>query len=72
VKKIRVKAKAVAGTHEWGLSNTNTEQVGMRVEILDGEFAGQALTWYGYFTDASEQRTLEQLEIAGWDKSSVE
>lgn len=72
MKKVRVKARAIPDSHEWGYStNTNTEQVGMKVEILDGEFVGQFLTWYGYFTEKSEDRTLEQLEIAGWNKSSV-
>ena len=69
--KIRSKARAVPDSHEWGFASTGTEQVGMRVVIADGELAGQEVTWYGYFTDAAEARTLEALKIAGWDGSNV-
>jgi hypothetical protein len=71
-KVIRHKARAVPNSHEWGFSpNTGTEQVGIRITLIGGDLDGQAVTWYGFFTENSEQRTLEQLEIAGWDKSSV-
>lgn len=62
----RVKARALAGTEVFGFANTGTEQVGFRVEVIDGELAGQSYPWYGYFTDASGARTLEQLKTAGW------
>ena len=64
--KPRCNARAVPETHVYGFANTGTEQVGFRVECLDGILQGQSFTWYGYFTDASEQRTIEQLMIAGW------
>lgn len=70
-KKIKVKARATAESHEWGFASTGTEQVGMRVEILDGELAGNHVTWYGYFTDATEERTLDALKVAGWDGSDI-
>lgn len=70
-KKIRTKAKAVADSHEWGYANTGTEQVGMRVVMIGGDFDGQQVTWYGYFTEATEQRTLESLRIAGWDETDI-
>jgi len=39
-------------------------------EITEGPLAGQRITWYGYFTDATIERTLESLEHAGWDGES--
>jgi hypothetical protein len=68
---IKVKAKAVPGSHVYGFASTGTEQVGVRVECLDGELAGQSVTWYGYFTEQSERRTLESLAIMGGDINDV-
>lgn len=67
MRKTRAKARAIEGSQEWGFANTGTEQVGIRVLVLDGELKDQTFTWYGYFTENSETRTLEQLMIAGWD-----
>ena len=71
MKKIRTKARAVPDSHEWGYASTGTEQVGLRVVCLGGELDGQEVTWYGYFTEATEQRTLEALKTAGWDGTNV-
>lgn len=71
MKKHRIKARAIAGSQEWGYASTGTEQVGIRITLIDGDWSGQSVTWYGFLTDNAEARTLEQLEIAGWDKSSV-
>ncbi len=70
-RKIRVKARAVPDSQEWGFASTGTEQVGIRIILIDGEMQGESVTWYGFLTENAEQRTLEQLEIAGWNKSSV-
>lgn len=67
VRKLQAKGQAVPGSHEWGYANTGTEQVGVRVTLLDGEHKGHTCSWYGYFTEKSEERTKEQLKIAGWD-----
>ena len=70
MKKIRCRARAVPDSHDFGYSpERGTEQVGLRVQILDGDLEGQVYTWLGYFTEASEDRTLEQLRIAGWDNT---
>lgn len=67
MRKIRSKARAVPGSQEWGTANTGTEQVGFRLQLIGGDLDGQFFTWYGFFTEASEERTLESLRIAGWD-----
>lgn len=69
--RLRVRARAVPNAFEWGVADTGTEQVGVLVQILEGELQDQQLTWYGYFTDATEDRTLESLRTAGWDGSDI-
>jgi hypothetical protein len=67
MKKVRAKARAVAGSHEFGVAGTGTEQVGMRVLVLDGEYSGSEFVWYGSFTEAGTDIALESLRVAGWD-----
>ncbi len=71
MRKLRCKARAVADSHELGYASTGTEQIGMKVELLDGEFANNTVTWYGYFSSAAEERTLESLKIAGWTGDDI-
>lgn len=67
VRKCRAKGRAVAGSHDFGTSKKGTEQIGLRVMLVDGEHAGQTATWYGYFTDAAQERCIESLKTAGWN-----
>ena len=48
---------------ELGFASTGTEQVAILFEVAE---TGQQLTWYGYFTEKSEARTIESLRHAGW------
>lgn len=43
-----------------------TPQVGVCFEITAGPHSGDRITWIGYFTDKSEERTLGALRIAGF------
>lgn len=72
MRKMQCKARAIPDSHDLGYSpEKGTPQVGIRVSVLDGELEGQADTWIGYFTEASEARTIEQLQIAGWDGVNI-
>jgi hypothetical protein len=72
VRKIQCKARAIPDSHDLGFSpEKGTPQVGIRVLVLDGEFEGQTDTWIGYFTEATEARTIEQLQMAGWDGVNI-
>ncbi len=50
-----------------GYTNGGKEQVAVGFEIVEGPHAGHQMTWYGYFTHKTEERTLEALEACGWD-----
>jgi hypothetical protein len=56
----------VAKARSWALGYTKTgkEQLAVSVELVEIE-AGLTRTWYGYFTDATQDKTLEVMEILG-------
>ena len=58
------KAKA----KQWALaeSSTGKEQVAVLFEILTPDAAEKHLTWYGFFTEATADRTIESLRYCGW------
>lgn len=60
------KAKAVS----WALgeAGTGTPQVAVEFEILnpDAPAEDRRLTWYGYLSDATFDRTIESLRHCGW------
>lgn len=76
----RFKARAIEG----GLGETNdgNPQVGVRFTILDEEFHGEEITWFGSFskklgqgTKTPLERTIESLRACGWkgdDLSALE
>lgn len=49
-----------------GESSTGKEQVAVTLQILDEGATHQQLTWYGFFTDATWERTIESLRTLGW------
>jgi hypothetical protein len=66
--KFRAKAK------EWGLgeSSTGKEQIAVSFDILTEGAEFSTITWYGYFTEDTWQRTLESLRIMGWTGTDFE
>lgn len=59
--------QAVAKEFVFGRAGTGAEQIVVSFEIASGDLAGQRIAWRGYFTEKTEERTLESLEAAGWD-----
>jgi hypothetical protein len=57
-------ARAVAGA--LGMTGKNTEQVGVEFVFTDGPNIGKHITWYGYFSEKTLDRTIESLRYAGW------
>lgn len=47
-----------------GTTSTGKDQIAVVFEL--DEPVGQRITWYGYFTEATEDRTIESLRATGW------
>lgn len=59
---------------EWALGKTEkgNRQVAVRFETFDAEDRpGEHITWYGYFTEKTEERTLESLQHCGWEGDDI-
>ena len=60
--------KARAVEYQFGLAETGTEQVAVTFEITEeGEFHGHTIVWFGFFTEATAERTVQALRTCGWD-----
>lgn len=49
-----------------GQASTGSTQVAVEFDILTEGMEGQHITWFGYFTDATFERTVEALRTCGW------
>ena len=58
----KYRARALEGA--LGKAKTGTEQIEVLFQLLD---VAETLTWRGYFTPAAEERTMESLQLAGWN-----
>lgn len=67
----KFRARAVAGSAQLGVAGTGTEQVAVQIELLEGPDKGAILPWYGFFTPAAEERTLESLHYLGFEGDNI-
>jgi hypothetical protein len=58
------KARGIAA--QLGFTEGGKEQVAVQLEILDENYHGETISWYGYFTEKTADRTLESLRLLGW------
>jgi len=56
----------------FGRAGTGTIQCLMMFEIMDGEYAGTRLPWFGSFSGNSWERTVESLRYCGFQGDDVE
>lgn len=67
------------GTHEahplnyqFGKSSKKqTEMVSVTFQFVDGPNKDKRISWSGYFTDATAERTMDALEHCGWDGDDI-
>lgn len=67
--KGKYKARAVAW--ELAVTKTGKEQVAILFRLTDEHVDGREITYYGFFTDATAERTMESLRICGWQTDSL-
>lgn len=54
-----------------GHTSTGNEQVGVDFVLLEGPDVGKHITWYGYFTEKTTDRTLDSLRYCGWQSDNL-
>lgn len=65
MQKSKYNAKAVAAS--LGKTNEGKPQIGITCEVIDHpDHVGETITWFGYFTEKTEDRTIESLQHFGW------
>ena len=63
---------ACAKGFDFGWTKNHSEQVAVCLEIVGGDWDGAELTWWGYFTEKTQARTLEALRYMGWQGDDLE
>jgi len=51
--------------------NKGTDQVSVTFQFVGGANDGKRITWNGFFTEKTAERTMESLEHCGWDGNSL-
>jgi hypothetical protein len=58
---------AAARSWQFGKTAKGGEQIAVLFEILEGPDAGNSVTWFGYFTEKTVDRTIEALRYCGME-----
>ncbi len=70
IKAGRYQAKFLE-TSGLGKSKNGSDQIVIRFELIDGDFAGHTLLWYGSFTGNAAKVTTDALRTLGWDGKDI-
>ncbi len=58
--------KARAVSSQLGTTSKGTAQIAVEFELIDEAWNGQRITWFGFFSEKTKERTLESLRHCGW------
>lgn len=64
-------ARASSAPITFGRSGNGNTQIAVEFEICEEGYAGEVITWIGHFTDGTAARTVESLQIAGWQGDDI-
>jgi hypothetical protein len=67
----KFRARAVGGKLG-NSSQKGTPYVAVEFRLTEGELAGEQILYFGYFTDATTERTLESLRYCGWKSDDLD
>jgi hypothetical protein len=59
-------ARATDTPIKFGTASTGTQQISVEFILLDDAYPDERHTWIGNFTDGTSERSVESLQIAGW------
>lgn len=57
---------AIARASSFGTAKSGNRQIAVEFEIIDGEHAGERITWMGTFSDNSTEITIKALDAMGF------
>lgn len=66
MEKLTLNAKAISAGFGTSENENATKFVAIGFEVVDEQFAGETITWFGYFTEKTTARTLESLQHMGF------
>ncbi len=58
--------------HRMGFSGNENEQIGILLNVTDGEYKGRRLLYYGTFTDAGMEFTIKAMRALGMQGDDIE
>jgi hypothetical protein len=58
--------RAKARSYTWETTQKGGEVIVLDFEIVDGPATGERIKWQGYFSDKTQERTIESLIYCGW------
>jgi hypothetical protein len=61
----RYTMRAIGGA--LGHAKTGTPQIGIELAVTEGDYVGQRIWYYGYFSDAAKEYTFRALRTLGWE-----
>ncbi len=68
----KYRARAQADSVQFGESKNGKEQIAITFDLLDetDTETGHTITWFGFFTEKTEARTIESVGHCGWDMAT--